>query len=69
MGFNDIKSIEVLTPVFGLEKLVVLSLHGNLFINTLNYMVFIKLLMPDLLYLDDKDLNKAKLECELHPQE
>ena len=61
LGFNEIKGIDVLTPVFGLEKLVMLSLHGNPFINTLNYMVFIKLLMPELLYLDDKDLNNTNL--------
>ena len=51
-------SFESILPVFRLSKIKVLSIHGNPFLNSLNYIIFIKTIMPNLEVLDEKDLSR-----------
>ena len=68
MSYNDLKSIEDIRALSGLRSLSILSLAGNPFLTTLNYLSFIKMLVPSLLLLDSKDTTQALISAHVHPQ-
>jgi hypothetical protein len=69
LAYNDLKSIEDIRPLCSLPSLSVLSLIGNPFLSTLTYIVFIKMLLPSLLILDDRDASEPIITANVYPHE
>lgn len=67
LAYNDIQSIEDIRPLSSLPALSILSLIGNPFIAALNYIAFVKMLIPSLLLLDDKDASQSIIAANVYP--
>lgn len=69
LAYNDIKSIEDIRSLSTLGSLAVLSLVGNPFLSALNYVAFVKMLVPSLVLLDDRDANQSLISANVYPHE
>ena len=67
LAYNDIKSIEDIKHLSQLSALSILSLAGNPFLNALNYIAFIKMLIPSLLILDSRDASESVINANVYP--
>jgi len=67
VAYNEIKSIEDIKYLGNLPSLSILSLAGNPFLNALNYVAFIKMLIPSLLILDSRDANQSIINTNVYP--
>lgn len=67
LAYNDLKSIEDLRPLANMQQLTILSLVGNPFLSALNYIAFVKMLIPSLLLLDDRDANQSIIAANVYP--
>jgi hypothetical protein len=69
LAYNDLRSIEDIRPLCGLPNLSVLSLIGNPFLAALNYVAFVKMLIPSLVLLDDRDAGQCLIAANVYPHE
>lgn len=69
LAYNDLKSIEDIRPLSNLSSLTILSLIGNPFLAALNYIAFVKMLIPSLLLLDDRDASQSIIAANVYPHE
>lgn len=69
LAYNDLKSIEDIRPLSSLSSLSVLSLIGNPFLAALNYIAFVKMLIPSLVLLDDRDAGQCIIAANVYPHE
>jgi Leucine-rich repeat (LRR) protein len=69
LAYNDLKSIEDIRPLSTLPSLSILSLIGNPFLAALNYVAFVKMLIPSLLLLDDRDASQSIIAANVYPHE
>jgi hypothetical protein len=69
IAYNDLRSIEDIRPLSGLPSLSILSLVGNPFLSALNYVAFVKMLIPSLLLLDNRDANQTIISANVYPHE
>jgi hypothetical protein len=64
-----LKNLEDIKPLAALPELSILSLVGNPFLSALNYIAFVKMLIPSLLILDDKDASQSLITANVYPHE
>lgn len=69
LAYNDLRSIEDIRPLCNLPGLSVLSLIGNPFLAALNYVAFVKMLIPSLVLLDDRDAGQCLIAANVYPHE
>lgn len=69
LAYNDLKSIEDIRPLSSLPALSILSLIGNPFLAALNYIAFVKMLVPSLVLLDDRDAGQCMIAANVYPHE
>ncbi len=67
VSYFQFKSIEDVKHLANLHNLSILSLAGNPFLSALNYVTFIKMLIPSLLILDSKDANQSIVSTNVYP--
>jgi len=69
IAYNDIKTLEDIRSLSTLPSLSILSLMGNPFLAALNYIAFVKMLIPSLLMLDDRDASQSLIAANVYPHE
>ena len=69
LAYNDIKSIETIKPLSSLHELSILTLTGNPFLSSLNYIAFVKMIIPSIIVLDDRDVNQVMIGANFHPHD
>jgi Leucine-rich repeat (LRR) protein len=69
LAYNDLKSVNDIQILSSLPQLAVLSVFGNPFLSSLNYITFIKMMIPSLILLDDKDANEYVISANVYPHE
>lgn len=69
LAYNDLKQLEDIRPLSSLPNLTILSLVGNPFLAALNYLAFVKMLIPSLLVLDDRDASQSLISAQVYPHE
>jgi hypothetical protein len=57
MAYNDLRSFQDIKPITNLNNISVLSIFGNPFLSSLSYLSFVKMIIPTLIIIDDKDVN------------
>lgn len=69
LAYNDLKEIGDIMSLTQLAHLSILSLFGNPFLALLNYITFLKMILPSLMIIDDRDANECVVSGEVYPQD